>query len=129
MGKSISEEKFLLLDKTTDFVISEEFEIANKFNNYYCNINNILQINYCEPLDQTYFFCLDPVEKCISKYTNHPSIIRIRELFTPNHFEFRKISANNIRNYILKLNKGKKTGGGIPTKILQSSIQSTLPLC
>ena len=46
MGKSTTEDKFLLLDTKSDTVISDELQIANMFNDYYCNIKNILKITY-----------------------------------------------------------------------------------
>ena len=81
MGKFSSEDKFLLLDPNTDTAVSDEFQIATMFNDYYCNIKNILKISYWEPIDQTYITVLDPVDKCILKYINHPSILKIQEYF------------------------------------------------
>ena len=46
MGKSTSEDQFLLLDPDSDTVISDESQIANMFNDFYCNIKNILKISY-----------------------------------------------------------------------------------
>ena len=72
MGKSTSEDQFLLLDPDSDTVISDESQIANMFNDYYCNIKNILKISYWEPIDHHYWYYLDPVDKCIIEYNYHP---------------------------------------------------------
>ena len=84
MGKSTSEDQFLLLEPNSDTVISDESQIANMFNDYYCNIKNILKISYWEPIDHHYLYYLDPVDKCIVNY--HPSILKIREFFNPNYY-------------------------------------------
>ena len=127
MGKSTSEDQFLLLDPDSDTVISDESQIANMFNDYYCNIKNILKITYWEPIDHHYLFYLDPVDKCIIKYNYHPSILRIREYFNPNYFYFKKIPVEAVRKYIMNLDRSKKTSGGIPVKVLQGSIETILP--
>ena len=60
--------------------------------------------------------------------TLHPSIINIKSNFTPKLFGFSKISVTDVRKYVLKLDSKKKTSGGIPTKILQDSLQRAMIL-
>ena len=124
MGKSAFEDQFLLLDPDSDTVISDQSQIANMFNDYYCNIKNILKISYQEPIDHHYLYYLDPGDKCIIKYNYYPSILRIREYFNPNYFYFKKIPVEAVRKYIMNLDRSKKT---IPVKVLQGSIETILP--
>ena len=70
----------------------------------------------------------NPVDKCIAKFDLHPSILKIKSNFTPKLFEFRKITISDARRYVLKLDRKKKTSGGIPSAILQDSFPSIAPL-
>ena len=54
--------------------------------------------------------------------------MKIKSNFTPNFFEFKKICVEDVRKYVLQLDKTKRTSGGIPTNILQGSLQTTAPL-
>ena len=129
-GNTISGDRILI--SVGGKVHSDESKIASLFNTYFCNITNTLNIKQWKPnfpnivylpLDQ----CLDPVDRAILKYYTHPSIVLIRSYFRPTLFEFSKISMDGVREYVMKLNKSKKTSGEIPIKLLQGSIECILP--
>ena len=89
------------------FVYSNERKVSNLFNDYFCNIYNSLNSQYWKPdAMHTINQINNPVEKCIAKFDLHPSI-KNRSHFTPNLFEFRKISTTDMRKYVMKLGSKK----------------------
>ena len=123
-GKSQTDEKIYLLENET--VISDDTHIANIFNEYFCNITETLNIsswNDSVMLQNDH----DDVDRTISKFCNHPSILKIKNNFGGKSFSFRKISIDEVKKYVLKLDKTKMTSGDIPTWILQGSNNTISP--
>ena len=79
LGKSKSKIVYQILQDGK--VISDEFKVANLFNNYFCNIYNLLNIQYWEPESMQYNNIEDPVNKCIAKFDTHPSILKIKNIY------------------------------------------------
>ena len=97
-------------------IISNDFDIATIFNNYFNNITSKLAIKNWDKLGRSE----DPILNAIEKYSEHSSIIKIKSIFqTGDTFAFENISSKNVLNTILQLDKSKKTSGNIPIKILQ----------
>ena len=71
----------------------------------------------------------DPINAAITNYSSHPSIVNIKNHFSNSNakFEFEFVSQDNIRGYIGKLDKRKKTSGNIPTWVFQSSVDICCP--
>ena len=63
----------------------------------------------------------DPVFDAISRYSDHPSIVKIKHLFAGNSFEFTNTSTENVHEMVMSLNSKKSTSGEISSKILQKS--------
>ena len=97
-------------------IISNDFDIATIFNNYFCNITSKRAIKNWDKLGRSE----DPILNAIEKYSEHSSIIKIKSIFqTGDTFAFENISSKNVLNTILQMDKSKKTGDNIPIKILQ----------
>ena len=100
-------------------LIQNDQEIANELNTFFKDIVSKLNINenpyiIKEVSDDT----LDPVQKCISKYTFHPSILLIKNrIKIQNLFSFHTIDRNDIMSELLKIDPKKATAGNItPSK-------------
>ena len=65
----------------------------------------------------------DPIDKAVTKYSNHPSIRKIRNLARiENKFHFHKVSVEEMKMEISRLNPKKATTfKNIPPKILKGS--------
>ena len=65
----------------------------------------------------------DSVSKAISKYSNHPGILKIRSnKRTNDKFIFKHIEPDVVRSKIQSLNTSKSVGGNIPVSILKENI-------
>ena len=102
-----------------DEIISEDAEVARKFNNYFSNVVNNLNI---EEFETDYIFKpeLDNISNIIEKFKNHPSIKKIKEnVNIEAKFHFENINESMVQNQIASLNKKKPTTfNNIPTRIL-----------
>ena len=60
---------------------------------------------------------MDPIEKILFQYQDHPSILRIKEKVVGNSFEFKNITKEELRGYVNMLNPKKAdTTDNIPVK-------------
>ena len=57
----------------------------------------------------------------IAKYLDHPSIIKIKNTFAGNSFEFTKTDTETVHELVMSLNSKNSTSGEISSKILQKS--------
>ena len=69
----------------------------------------------------------DPIDKAIKKNKSHPSIIKIREMYSdPKPFEFREVNSGEIWNQINKLNTRKASPiESIPARIFKEYLMRT----
>ena len=102
-----------------DEIISEDGEVAAKFNNYFSNVVNNLDImgfetNYCYKPE------IDNISNIIEKFNNHPSIRKIKEnVIVETEFHFEDVSEPLVRKLLNSLDKCKpSTFNNIPTRIL-----------
>ena len=111
-GKRSTEGKILLLDSNA--TVSDDEMIANIFNEYFCNITRDLPIQVLP---------CHAVDKAISRYANHPSILKIKDKCNgeQRQFEFSHVNETQVKRYILALDKNKGTSGAIKTSLLQAS--------
>ena len=119
----------IVLSGPEDSIIQDECEISKVLNNYFNNITkplNLFEWNCGYPtFDSNQVMS---VAKCILKYENHPSILKIRS----NHsgtvgFTFKNVTSSEVYKMILKLDCSKKTSGSISNKILISSANVICP--
>merc|ERR1711874_902907 len=97
--------------------------IATTFNNYFANSVSNLKLRENSYIVNECDHIIDPVEKALNKFNNHPSIIEIRK-DVDNHikFSFSTVTEGDILKQIDKLNVKKSgTFKNIPTKTLKES--------
>ena len=71
--------------------------------------------------------CLnDPILSAIKKYSNHPSIVRIKREYgsDKNKFHFHHVTPELIVEKVGKLNTKKSSSGEIPIHILKTYIET-----
>ena len=68
------------------------------------------------------FSLLDPVKKAIQKYSNHPSIIKIKGSMSDGveRFNFKNVELNDVQEVINKLDTKKSSSGTIPVKVIKT---------
>ena len=119
-NKSMSAEKLILVEN--DDIISDDFEIAGIMNTHFANITKPLKITKW-PEPDSISDSEDSVSKYIRKFSNHPSITKIKSnMHTNRQFKFRHIEPDVVRTKIRSLNTSKSVGGYIPVNILKENI-------
>ena len=100
-------------------VLLDDKQISECFNEYFINITDTLNI-VAHDIVIDVNTSEDPVLKAISKYTQHPSILLIREHVASRHaFEFTPVDSLAVLNEINALNTGKKSSGPVPASMLK----------
>ena len=116
-----TQKKIVLVEN--DEVISDDRQVAEIFNNYFVTVSETLGI--AENLDNVRSTegIIDPVEKAIEKYANHPSIKTILTRFpVVAGFSFEHVTISKIETEIKNLNSNKATTfGNIPPKLLKTN--------
>ena len=119
-NKGVNGSKPILLEN--DVIISNDECIATIFNHYFRDITNTLPIRSTTGVTDT---SRDPLFDAISKFSNHPSIVKIRSVTSnDNPFNFQKTNISIIKKIILQLDDKKSVGGTIPTNIFKLSVNS-----
>ena len=115
--KHFTSNKITLLE--SDEIISEEADVAKKFNDYFSNVVKNLEI---EGFETEYCFSpdLDSISNIIEKFKYHPSILKIKEnVQVEAKFHFTYINESEMMKQINSLEKNKPTTfNNIPTRIL-----------
>ena len=93
--------------------IFDDFEISNIFNNYFVNITSTLPIVQWAANRPS-----NSVGDVITKYRDHPSILKIHSLGFNDTFKLDQIQPWETYKAILSLDAKKSTSGPIPTKML-----------
>ena len=103
-----------------DEILSTDREIAEAFNNYYSNAVKSLNLqcdfeHLSDVSDE-----IDPIERAIKEFKNHPSIISVnKNIPKTTNFEFSQVDIDSIKKMIDNLDSSKSgTFGGIPTNCL-----------
>ena len=121
-NKSISSETVSLLEGGE--VTQSESVVAKVFNSYFVNITKSLPINQWKP----YLICYD-IFDIIKKFSDHPSIKKIREFDYGDSFCFSHIYPWETYKVLVGLNPAKSSSGAVPAKILRSVAKSiSVPL-
>ena len=95
-----------------DTIINDPAEVADIFNSYYTKIASDIGF------DDT----IESVEKCVDKYKNHPSVLKILEHHGDlgGRFSFHTVDSSSVCMYLKQFNPKKATGfDNIPGRILK----------
>ena len=114
--KNKATEKITLV--SDDKIFSDDLEIAEKFNEFFKNAVNNLNLSSNEDLLLSTKHLSDPVQIAIEKYKNHPSILTIQNNVTIDQsFSFQMASTYTIYKQINSILNSKKNGthGEIPS--------------
>ena len=113
--------ELILVEKDT--VTSKENEVAEKMNNYFIDaVDSLGVVPYLDENDNN-IYSRNKIDMIVSKYVNHPSILKIKEYINVKEtFTFSKTTYNELQNKLLKLDPNKASvDNDIPTKILIAS--------
>ena len=119
--KCITTENIILNENRK--MITDDKEIADIFNNYFSNAVKGLNLDYYEHFSWDCMFSEneDPILKSIEKYSNHPSILKIREQYPHTEtFSFNPTNLESVFTEIKNLNESKSAPiESVPAKILK----------
>ena len=106
-------------------MISDDKLVSEELNNFFENATKTLNIIGNSYLTNNANEVLDPVDKSIFKYKNHPSILTIKNsLGVTTPFLFNEVSLADIEEELSNLNTKKSTFKNIPAKVLKISRNS-----
>ena len=115
-NKGSSSNSYTLIEK--DEIVSDEKEIAQIFNDYYGEI--IAKLDLPTPPFTPSDEIDDYTQRCVHKYRNHPSIVKIKTNDFPDTFSFKNTTKEEIEKLIdgLETNKSQPSSD-IPIKIIK----------
>ena len=97
----------------------ENNKIAKTFNSFFETVTDSLNLFSWSSKVKV---CDDKVQGIILNFSNHPSILKIKEKFQLNkRFSFQHVSEATVRKVVKNLPSGKVSAGEIPIKILKES--------
>ena len=103
-----------------DTIISDEQLVAETFNEYFNNVTTKLNLTEWPATSET-LKINNPVVKAIQRYSDHPSIIKIKEsTIQDDKFTFSHILPETVQMAINKLKLSKSARGNIPLKIIKT---------
>ena len=107
-------------------IIPDDNMVSEELNNFFQNATKTLNVIENSYLTNNANEVLDPVDKAVFKYKNHPSILTIKNsLGATTTFLFNEVSLSDIDKELSNLNtKKRSTFKNIPAKILKISRNS-----
>ena len=119
--KCQSNNKIVLVED--DEIISDDIEVAEIFNRFFVTVTESLGIKENNDNISDTEGILDPIEKSVQRYYNHPSILKIKSHFlNVESFTFNPVSLEEMETEIKRLNPKKATTfKDIPPKILKNN--------
>ena len=107
-------------------IVSEDKEVADILNTYFSESVDSLDIGENKFIINSADHIVDPIERAIFKYKNHPSILEIRARVQGQSFKFYNVTKEDLLREInfLKPNKAN-TSNSIPVKNLKENIDIT----
>ena len=116
-----SNNKIVLVED--DEIISDDIEVAEIFNRFFVTVTESLGIKENNDNISDTEGILDPIEKSVQRYSNHPSILKIKSHFlNVESFTFNPVSLEEMETEIKRLNPKKATTfKNIPPKILKNN--------
>ena len=126
-NKNPMSEKITLIDDGR--ILSNDVEVAEYFDEYFCNITDSLDIDPLFTVVQEQMSVEQKVLRAINKYKDHPSIKVINQHSTSNSnsFRFSHVSPNEVVKQIDLLDKNKSNSGNIPTGMLKAVREIVCP--
>ena len=117
--KSQSQNKIVLTEG--ERIISDDFEVAETMNELFVTVTDSLGINENFIDENPTDGVTDPVEKAVKKFSNHPSILKIKSHYqNVGPFVFQKVAPGTVDKEVRNLNPKKATTHkNIPPKILK----------
>ena len=102
-----------------DIATSDNKDVAEKLNSFFISAVDKLEIESFL-IENSNNISTEDLQEMINKYSNHPSIIKIKEnVLNENDFTFKDITTLDFEREILKLDTKKANlQGDIPTKFL-----------
>ena len=120
--KLLTNDKIVLIDDET--IISDDVEVAETMNEFFVTVTDSLGINENSDYENTTEGITDPVDKAVFKFSNHPSILKIKDhCQNVGSFHFQKvITPDAVDREVRDLNPKKATTHkNIPPEILKSN--------
>ena len=107
-------------------IIPDDNLVSEELNNFFQNATKTLNVIENSYLTNNANEVLDPVDKAVFKYKNHPSILTIKNLLgATTTFLFNEVSLSDIEKELSNLDtKKRSTFKNIPAKILKISRNS-----
>ena len=126
--KTITASNFILYENQE--IISNENEVAEKYNLYFSNIVQSLDITEVENSIIISEHIEDPIFRAINKYSKHPSIIAIKdECASDIKCSFLTVTQFDVLDVVNQIDVSKATATrSIPTKILKQNIDLYLDI-
>ena len=122
-NKSTNSRKITLIEN--EEIIADDKEIAETFCTFFKEaVDKLDIIENTQHLNLEARNIEDPIDAAIALYENHPSILKIREVVSPDcdEFKFRNVTLEEVNDQFRKLNPAKATTfKNIPPKVLKSS--------
>ena len=121
MQTAINFNKILLIEDET--VISNDVEVAETMNEFFVTVTDSLGINENSNYENTTEVITDPVGKAVFKFSNHPSILKIKDhCQNAGSFHFQKVTPDVVNREVRDLHPKKATTHkNIPPTILKSN--------
>ena len=104
-------------------IISKDEKVAETLNNYFVTVTESLGLKENSEIITSTEGITDPIDQALIKYSNHPSIKKIRSLVQSDSlFHFNNVSVEGMKTETGRLNPSKATTfKNIPLKILKDS--------
>ena len=132
--KCISSDPITLIEKTSvrnEEMVSDDKQTAAIFNRFFSNAVRNLDIDYFEhfSFDCVYSENEDPIKNAIEKYSNHPSVLKIRENYPRDSaFSFQPTNMESVFKEIRNLDESKSSPlRSMPARILKDIIPILCP--
>lgn len=121
-NKSNSSDRIILTENNN--IVSDDLTIASVFNSYFNSITQELNLQTWNCGSSILF--KNPVQAAIYRYQSHPSVLNIKsKTLYQDLFFFKAVTETEVQKLIAKLDSRKKTSGGVPTRLFQTSA----PIC
>ena len=119
--KSQSQNKIVLTEG--ERIISNDVEVAKTMNECFVTVTDSFGINDNFSDENATDGITDPIEKAVIKFSNHPSILKIKRHYqTACPLVFKKVAPDTVDEEVRNLNlKEATTHKNVPPKILKSN--------
>ena len=109
-----------------DMIVEDNDKIADIFNHYFNTITDSLNIpkwTNGHKLNGN-----ENLENIVDYFSEHPSILAIKQKFPNLHFSFRKVNTEEVCKVVRSLNVSKSVGGKIPVRLLKLAEAQCAPI-